>query len=116
MIFERYQLHRQTLCGKTLDVSYDRFTTAFEMRVDSECVYKKHLCFWPWHNNTIKVAGQTFTVKIVWFVIWQSSLQQPQHVVIKELLPKRRRRSISLVGYGIFVLLIKAMLIAFAPH
>lgn len=115
MSFERFHKHRHIVADNMVCVSYDRFTTKFEVKIGSTIAYSKYFCFWPRHNATIQIGSSSYALSVYWFFIWGASLKKGDTVVVKELLPKRRRRSISLLGYGVFILLLRAAFIVFAP-
>jgi hypothetical protein len=79
-------------------VSYDRFTTRFEITSDEEVVYSS-LVLLPIKKTTILINNQQFTLKIFWFILWQSQLVNADGVVVKELLYRRRKKSIGLLIY-----------------
>ncbi|MCW8108941.1 hypothetical protein OPS25_10595 [Alteromonas ponticola] len=115
MSFERLQTHQHLVAGSDLDVSYDRFTTKFELKVDGSAVYSKYLLFWPKHNAVIQIHSKPYSLNVYWFLLWGAKLKNAHTVIIKELLPKRRRRSIVILGYGVCMLLTKVAVVVFTP-
>lgn len=114
MSFNRFQKHQHSVAGKTVCVSYDRFTTKFEVQVDNTVTYSKHFLFWPKHSAIIQMGSRSYLLDVCWCFIWAAKLKQDDLVVIKELLPIRRRRSISMLGYGIFIVLVRVAFVALA--
>ncbi|MBA6254392.1 hypothetical protein [Colwellia sp. MB3u-55] len=98
MAFERIQKQPHTIADKTVLVSYDRFTTRFEIKSDEEVVYSS-LVLLPIKKTKILINNQQFTLKIFWFILWQSQLVNADGVVVKELLYRRRKKSIGLLIY-----------------
>jgi hypothetical protein len=98
MAFERIQKQTHTIADKTVLVSYDRFTTRFEIKSDEEVVYSS-LVLLPIKKTKILINNQQFTLKIFWFILWQSQLVNADGVVVKELLYRRRKKSIGLLIY-----------------
>ncbi|MFQ6371412.1 hypothetical protein [Shewanella sp. YIC-542] len=113
MHFERFQTHQHNIAGSILDVSYDRLTTKFELRADGSVVYSKYLWCWPKHRAVINMGGGDYLLKVYRFLLWGAKLSDNDALLVKELLPKRRRRSIVFLGYGVFILLLRGMLVAF---
>ena len=56
-----------------------------------------------------------YTLKVSWLPIWRAKLMQGEDIIISELLPKRRRRSLILLGYSGFMLLAKAAFAVIKP-
>ena len=61
------------------------------------------------------IDGIFYTVKITWVILWQSRLYRKQTLIIKELLPQRRRRSITMISYGMCILLIRLFMVLLEP-
>ncbi|AEE22626.1 hypothetical protein [Paraglaciecola chathamensis] len=115
MNFERFQKHRHIVAGNTIYVSYDRFTTKFEIKVNDTVAYSKRFWFWPKHNSVIQIDSHSYVLNVYWLLIWGAKLKKGNSIVVEELLPKRRRRSISLLGYSIFIVLVRAAFVVFDP-
>jgi len=107
MAFER--IHKQThiIAGTTVRVCYDRFTSRFEVKSESEVIYSSLLLLLPIKNVDISINKQKFTLKIRWFILWQSTLVNSTGVVVSELLYRRRKKSINLFIYFMLISSIK---------
>ena len=116
MSFERFNQHRHNVGSNSVCFSYDRFNTKFEVKVGDTIAYSKYLLFWPKHKATVQIGSSSYTLSIYWFLIWGASLKKDNSVVVKELLPKRRRRSITLLCYGVFIVLLRAAFVVFEPQ
>ncbi len=114
MVFERVQKQNHHVADSDLTISYDRFTTRFEMKVAEEVIYSSLLMFMPIRNRELSINNQLFTLKIRWFILWQSKLENSKGVVIKELLYLRRRKSISLCIYFMLISSVKVGMVLFA--
>ena len=57
MGIERFQQHQQGISGSIIDVSYDRLTTKFELKVEGSAVYSKYVWFWPNHRAVIRTGA-----------------------------------------------------------
>jgi len=106
MAFERSQEQTHTIADTTVVVSYDRFTTRFKVKKDDEIIYSALLLFLPFRNADIAINNQAFTLKIRWFILWQSKLVNAEGIVITELLARRRKKSI---GFFIYFLLLSSV-------
>ena len=115
MGFERIQSDQHHILNGRVDVSYDRFTTQFKLAVEGSIVYSRHLWFWPRHSAVIKIGTNEYFLNVYWLLIWRARLSDKNTIIIKELLPKRRRRSISLLGYSAFIILVRALILVFSP-
>ena len=98
MAFEGIQKQTHTIADKTVFFSYDRFTTRFEIKSEEEVIYSS-LVLLPIKKPKILINNQQFTLKIFWFILWQSQLVNADGVVVKELLYRRRKKSIGLLIY-----------------
>ena len=99
MAFERIQKQIHIIEDTTVIVSYDRFTTRFEIKNEDEIIYSSLLLFLPVRNARISISNKPFTLKIFWFILWRSKLVNSSNVVVKELLYRRRKKSIGLFIY-----------------
>jgi hypothetical protein len=99
MSFERIQSQSHKIENSIVEACYDRFTTKFELIENNETLYSSYLCFRPIRKKELLINGTPFTLKIFWFVLWQSKLENNYGIVVKELLPRRRKRSIGLLIY-----------------
>ena len=115
MSFERFHQHRHIVDSNSVCFSYDRFNTKFEVKVGDTIAYSKYLLFWPKHKANVQIGTSSYCLSVYWFLIWGASLKKDNSVVVKELLPKRRRRSITLLGYGVFIVLLRAAFVIFEP-
>lgn len=115
MSFERFHQHRHIVGGNSVCFSYDRFKTKFEVKVGDSITYSKYLLFWPKHKATVQIGSSSYGLCVYSFLIWRSYLKKDNSVVVKELLPKRRRRSLILFGYGVFIGLLRAAFVVFKP-
>ncbi len=110
MTFEQIQQQTHHIADTKVLVSYDRFTTRFELKKGEEVIYSTRLLFLPIKNVNILINEQEFTLKIFWFILWKSTLVNNDNVVIKELLVHRRKKSIGLLSYCVLVSCIKVSL------
>lgn len=108
MSFERFHKHRHIVGGDSVYFSYDRLNTKFEVKIGDTITYSKYLLFRPKHNATIQIGSSSYTLVVYWFLIWGSYLKKDKAIVINEILPKRRRRSITFLGYGVFIIMLRA--------
>lgn len=99
MSFERVQSQSHTIEDSIVAVSYDRFTTKFELKENNKTVYSSYLCFRPITKKALLINGTHCTLKIFWLLLWQSKLENSQGIVVNELLYRRRKRSIGLLIY-----------------
>mgnify|MGYP003663781251 CR=1 FL=1 len=99
MAFERIQKQTHTISGLMVIVSYDRFTTRFNIMCEDELLYSS-LILLPIKKTKIFINNQEFTLKIFWLILWKSQLLDIDgSVAIKELLARRRKKSIGLLIY-----------------
>ena len=115
MGFERFQNHQHVVADNVIDVSYDRFTTKFEIKVNDVVAYTERFWLWPSHKAVIKLDSRPYLLSVYWFLLWGAKLKKDGEIVVGELLPKRRRSSIILLGYGVFIILVRATLVVWAP-
>jgi hypothetical protein len=106
MAFERIQKQTHIIVGATVLVSYDRFTTRFEIKSEKEVIYSS-LILLPIKKAKILTNNQQFTLKVFWLILWQSQLVNADGVAVKELLCRRRKRSIGLLIYFALISSIK---------
>lgn len=106
MAFERIQKQTHTIAEQTVVVSYDRFTTRFEIKNKQEVIFSS-LVLSPIKTSNIVINKQKFTLKILWFFLWQSQLLNSKGIVVQELLERRRRKSISLLVYFMLIISVK---------
>jgi hypothetical protein len=99
MSFERIQSQSHKIENSIVEAFYDRFTTKFELKENNETVYSSYLCFCPVRKKELLINGTPFTLKIFWLLLWQSKLENDHGIVVKELLHRRRKRSIGLLIY-----------------
>jgi len=98
MVFERIQKQTHTIADKIVFVSYDRFTTRFEIKSEEEVIYSS-LVLLPIKKPKILINNQQFILSIFWLILWKSQLVNTDGVVVKELLYRRRKKSIGLLIY-----------------
>ena len=106
MVFERIQKQTHIIEDKTVFVSYDRFTTRFEIKSEEEIIYSS-LVLLPINKPKILINNQQFTLNIFWLILWKSQLINTDGVVVKELLQRRRKKSIGLLIYFALVSSVK---------
>ena len=111
MVFKRIQQHNHQVGGNLISVRYQPLTTKLTLHSNNNQVLQKHLCFRPFHKVDVCIDGIFYTVKITWVILWQSRLYRKQTLIIKELLPQRRRRSITMISYGMCILLIRLFMV-----
>ena len=107
MAFERIQKQSHIIAETKVFVSYDRFTTRFEIKNEEGVIYSSLLLFLPIRNAEILVNNQPFTLKILWLILWQSKLINAKGVIVSELLYRRRKTSIGLFIYFMLVSSVK---------
>ena len=110
MVFKLAQQCEHNVDGNLITVRYQPLSTKLTIYNNESQVLKKHLCFWPFHKVDFYVRKTSFTLKITWIILWQSRLYEGQTMVVKELLPQRRRRSITMMSYGMCIILIRLLL------
>ena len=107
MAFERIQKQSHTIEDTSISVSYDRFTTRFEIKSSTEVIYSSLLLFFPIRNAKILINNQEYSLKILWFLLWRSKLTNSEGIVVKELLYRRRKKSIGLFIYFLLITMVK---------
>ncbi|MCL1075934.1 hypothetical protein [Shewanella dokdonensis] len=112
--YERIQREQHVIAGIPVQVSYDRFTTRFTIAAEGCKKYSKMLCFWPVHNAKFTINSNSFNLKIRYFLLWSAKVTSGEEVVVQELLPRRRRRAMMLLGYSVFIILIKTIMVIMA--
>ncbi|OFC70031.1 hypothetical protein BFC18_15755 [Alteromonas confluentis] len=112
MGFSRFESHQHVVAGNKLDVIYDRFTTKIELKVNRAILYSKHIWFWPRHNAFIQIGAEDYRLSVYKLLIWSAKLKKDNNSVVEELLPRRRRRSISVLGYCALTILARALSVA----
>lgn len=106
-MFERMQTAEHEIENNLISVSYDRLSTRFSIRANEKIIFSKLLLFLPIHNANLSLGENTYKLKIRWFILWRSSLSLNKKIIIKELLYRRRKRSIGLFIYFLLISLIK---------
>lgn len=106
-MFERMQTSQHVIANSTILVSYDRLSTRFIVKANGDIVFNKLLLFLPIHNATLTFDETIFTLRIRWFLIWSSNLSVNNEIIVKELLYRRRKRSIGLLMYFVFASVVK---------
>ncbi|MBR9729652.1 hypothetical protein ACFOD0_15850 [Shewanella intestini] len=99
MSFERIQSQSHNIENSVVEARYDRFTTKFELKENGETIYRSFLCFWPFRSKKLLINGSPVTLKIFWLLLWQSKLEDNHGTAVKELLYRRRKRSVGLLIY-----------------
>ncbi|GGQ25336.1 hypothetical protein [Shewanella litoralis] len=103
MRFERQQHKTHLIDNHKIEVSYDRFTTRFNLSINEQRVYTRLLLLGPWRKQQLMINDTPYSLTIRWFVLWRSSLTPQQSSLqrpfITELLPQRRRKSIMIALY-----------------
>lgn len=111
MVFKLAQQCGHNVDGNLINVRYQPFSTKLTIYNNESQLLKKYLCFWPFHKVDFQVGNTCYTLKIKWMILWQSRLYKEQTLVVKELLPQRRRRSITMISYGMCILLIRLFMV-----
>ena len=114
MKWNRKQGRQHQLNSTEWVVQYDRLTTEFTVHVKDVCHVRRYLLFWPIHRFLVEVDNSKYVLDIRWFLLWRSRLKHNDSVVIDELLPLRRRRSIAMLGYIALVTSLKLGYVLFA--
>lgn len=107
MGFIRVQKQRHKIESTDIYVSYDRFTTRLKIKSDDNVVYSAYLALLPFRKDNIIINKKQYTLKVFWLLLWKSSLEDSNKVVIDELLYLRRKRSIGLLIYAILITSVK---------
>ena len=107
MAFERIQTEIHMTSDDKVVVYYDRITTRFHIKHGDTVVYSSYLIFLPFRKDEIIIGNQAFILKIRWFILWQSKLLKNDNVIIKELLSRRRKKSIGLFIYFLLASTVK---------
>ena len=115
MVSKLAQQHGHEVGGNVITVRYQPLTTTLTLYSNGSKLLHKHLCFWPFHKVDFQVENTSYTLKIKWMILWQSRLYNNQTLVVKELLPQRRRRSITMISYGMCILLIRLFMVFLEP-
>lgn len=111
MVFKLAQQCEHNVDGNLITVRYQPLSTKLTIYNNERQVLKKHLCIWPFHKVDVQLGKTTYTLKITWIILWQSRLYEGQTMVVKELLPQRRRRSITMMSYGMCILMIRLCMV-----
>jgi hypothetical protein len=114
MAFERIQQQTHIIEDTKIFVSYDRFTTKFQIKTATDLIYSAYLLFLPIRNTKISINSQPLNLKIFWLILWQAKLFNNKKVVIKELLYRRRKKSIGLLIYFMLASAVKIGIGVFA--
>jgi len=99
MKFERVQNQSHEFGDCTVDVSYDRFTSKFQLREREVVIYSAYLFWLPFRRKKLSIGANSYQLTIFWLILWSSKLHNDDGVLIKELLWWRRRKSINLLIY-----------------
>ncbi|MBM7073483.1 hypothetical protein JQC92_15825 [Shewanella sp. 202IG2-18] len=111
MSFKAVELEEHWLDGNRFHLKYHRLSTKLEIRVDDELVHSCHLYFRPLYKACFKVEDIEYQLSITWFLIWRSKLKKNDKVEIGELFPRRRRKSVVMLGYLTTVACLKVLLL-----
>ncbi|WP_394202436.1 hypothetical protein [Shewanella waksmanii] len=114
MRFERFQRKQHHHGKNIIAVEYDRLTTRLSISCNGDKLLSKYI-FLPYMTTSIVLAGERFSVRIFWFILWGAKLiDEKGCLVIDELLPERRRKSIGHCCYLGLITSIKLALVYIA--
>lgn len=102
-MFERIQKESYLVEGRELIASYDRFSTVFTLSLDGKVLVSKRFVFTSKYEVEIEVASKIYKVYVFAFIIWRSKLTLNNAVIIEELIPSRKRKSIGGLIYSLAV-------------
>jgi len=99
-MFKRKQQQTHQLKNQRITVSYDRLTSRLLITSDDGVIYSRLLFFIPLLKSNVIISDKAYRLKVLSFIIWRAKLEQTGHVVIPELLERRRSKSIGSFIYG----------------
>lgn len=100
-MFKRVEKEVHSFAESELSVSYDRFSTKFTLIFDGRTLVSKRLAFTIKHEAEIEIESKIYKVHVFSFILWRSKLTRENEVVIMELIPSRRRKSIGALIYSL---------------
>lgn len=106
-MFERIQRAQHEIDRTLYTVSYDRLTTRLAICINNHEAFSRKLYFRPYWHSPFVHENQRYTIKINWFVLWRSTLKISDKHQIEELIPVRRRRSKTQLGYALLLILLR---------
>ncbi|MCH1923743.1 hypothetical protein L9G74_10950 [Shewanella sp. C32] len=114
MGFEWVQRSSYLIDQQPLAVTYNRLTTRLVISNGEDVLFSRLVMFAPIRCTAEFAVNAThYTLKLSWLPIWSAKLMRGADVMVTELFPKRRRRSIIVLGYALFMLLARASFILF---
>ncbi|MCK7458900.1 hypothetical protein [Idiomarina aminovorans] len=99
-MFKRKQQQTHQLESQKITVSYDRLTSRFLITSNNEVIYSRLLFFIPFLTLKVTISDETYRLKVLSLIIWRAKLEKNGHLVIPELLERRRSKSIGSFVYG----------------
>lgn len=99
-MFKRFQKETHMLGERKISASYDRFSTLFTLSLDDKVLVSKRLIFRFKYKKDIEVESKTFSVHVFKFILWRSKLTEKNEVIINELIPSRKRKSLGALIYS----------------
>ncbi|OCW96092.1 hypothetical protein [Alishewanella sp. HH-ZS] len=102
-MFERIQKETHIVEDRKLTASYDRFSTVFTLTLDDKILVSKRFVFTSKYESEIEVASKIYKVHVFAFILWRSKLTENNQVIIEELIPSRKRKSIGGLIYSLVV-------------
>lgn len=108
MAFERFEKQTHTVAEVIVYVSYDRFTTRFEIKTEYEVIYSSLVLFFI-KKSKLSINGKSFVLKIFWLIFWKSQLVNAKGIVVEELLYRRRNRAIGQLFFLVLLITINTV-------
>lgn len=100
-MLKRIQKETHIFAEGELSVRYDRFSTLFTLSFDDKVLVSKHLVFTSKYERAIEIESKIYNVHIFEFILWRSKLTEGNEVIIEELLPSRKRKSVGALIYSL---------------
>ena len=100
-MFERIQKETHIVEDRELTASYDRFSTVFTLSLDGKVLVSKRFVFTSKYESEIEIASKIYKVHVFAFILWRSKLTVNNDIIIEELIPSRKRKSIGGLIYSL---------------
>ncbi|MCC5825301.1 hypothetical protein [Alkalimonas sp.] len=102
-MFERIQKQTHIVDDRKLTASYDRFSTVFTLSLDGKVLVSKSFVFSSKYESEIEIGSKIYKVHVFALILWRSKLTVNNEVIIEELIPSRKRKSIGGLIYSLAV-------------
>ncbi|WP_133406859.1 hypothetical protein [Parashewanella tropica] len=112
MAFKIIESESHFIDGNKLTLKYHRFSTKLEISFNDELLQTRYLFFAPYRTIRFQADEHEFNIKILWIIFWRSRLYQAEELKVAELLPQRRRKSVILMSYTLFIASLKFLLLS----